>query len=224
MVRNTQSLPKFYEIVKKMIGKARTKRILDVGSGPSSSRFFRQLFPKAEIIGINIDKKASDLIEVNIKQIVCDCQDMSIFEDNYFNVVFSDHVIQRLYYPEKFLRECYRVLKPNGTNIILTKNLASWYNRLSLLFGYQPPDCTFSREFKNLGAHRFIFSTTYQPTLFTIRALKELLKKTGFKILDCEVINPIFKNQPFRRLRYLMKILPKNWRETIILKAVSIKS
>ena len=65
------------------------------------------------------------------------------FEDGSFDVVVSNQVIEHLFYPVKFLKEIYRILKLGGYAVISTENLASWDNIFSLIFGYTP----FSMEF-----------------------------------------------------------------------------
>lgn len=47
-------------------------------------------------------------------------------------------VIEHLFDIDRLLFEVKRMLKPGGIAVITTSNLASWYNRLSLLFGWQP--------------------------------------------------------------------------------------
>lgn len=40
--------------------------------------------------------------------------------------------------PDHMLDELYRVLKPKGICILITPNLAAWFNRFALPLGYQP--------------------------------------------------------------------------------------
>jgi SAM-dependent methyltransferase len=41
------------------------------------------------------------------------------FEDNFFDVIYSKSVIEHFYYPEKVVKEIYRVIKPGGLVITL---------------------------------------------------------------------------------------------------------
>jgi SAM-dependent methyltransferase len=41
------------------------------------------------------------------------------YPDNYFDVVYSKSVIEHFHYPERFVKEMYRVLKPGGLAITL---------------------------------------------------------------------------------------------------------
>ncbi len=48
------------------------------------------------------------------------------FEDNLFSYVFSEHMIEHLAYSQgtRMLKECHRILKPNGRIRISTPNLS----------------------------------------------------------------------------------------------------
>jgi SAM-dependent methyltransferase len=60
------------------------------------------------------------------------------FESDSMDVVVSNQVIEHLADTDTFVREIYRVLKPNGVAVTSTENLASWHNVLALTFGWQP--------------------------------------------------------------------------------------
>lgn len=59
--------------------------------------------------------------------------------DAQFDLVLANHVIEHLKELPWFFAEIARVLVPGGVAIIGCPNLASWHNRVALLFGYQPP-------------------------------------------------------------------------------------
>ena len=52
------------------------------------------------------------------------------FDDNTFDIIFSTHVIEHIHRKEinHFIKECYRILKPNGKNIICTPSLKKIVN------------------------------------------------------------------------------------------------
>jgi len=116
------------------------------------------------------------------------------FEDNFFDAVIALELIEHLYDPDHFLEEVYRVLKPSGYFILSTPNLASIHNRIALLFGFQPFSMNPSHRFR-IGHITDTFRLhKYDPDvgvkrefdhirLFTYRALKDLLKRYGFKVI-----------------------------------------
>jgi SAM-dependent methyltransferase len=60
------------------------------------------------------------------------------FEDQAFDAVVSNQVIEHLFDTDLFLTEALRVLRPGGVVVTSTENLASWHNVGSLLLGWQP--------------------------------------------------------------------------------------
>jgi ubiquinone/menaquinone biosynthesis C-methylase UbiE len=216
-------------IIRRMMEGLESKTILDIGSNSTTVDFLKEVFPQAEIYSLNIDKEAlkeTSKKHKDVKTVFCDCQDMRILKNNYFDLVFSSQVLEHVIYPEKCLHECHRILKKNGVMILTTPNLASWQNRLLLLLGYHPTNYTVSEEFKNLGFPKFIKKKNLydHPRVFTVRALKEILEETKFKILDLEVINHTYPGQQYKNLRFLLNIvLPGNWKENITVKCKPLK-
>jgi 2-polyprenyl-3-methyl-5-hydroxy-6-metoxy-1,4-benzoquinol methylase len=60
------------------------------------------------------------------------------FEDRSFQAVFAGEIIEHLVDTAAFVRELARVLAPGGLAVITTPNLASFENRVRLLFGTYP--------------------------------------------------------------------------------------
>ena len=80
-----------------------------------------------------------------------------------FRSVVASQVIEHLWNTDLFIKEMYRVLKPDGYSIISTPNLASWHNALYLLLGKQPETATVSDElysWKERPGHRRVFTAT----------------------------------------------------------------
>lgn len=101
-----------------------------------------------------------------------DLREKMPYEDNYFDIVSCQQVIEHLTDPEHLIKECYRVLKQDGLMILSTPNLASIGSRLRLLFGKYP---------LQLGpCKRWHFGHHYR--LFTLPILKQVLERNGFSI------------------------------------------
>ena len=60
------------------------------------------------------------------------------FGDAMFDCVFAGEVIEHLVDTDYFLEQIGRVLRPNGCVVLTTPNLASFENRVRLLFGLYP--------------------------------------------------------------------------------------
>ena len=83
------------------------------------------------------------------------------FDDEMFDVVFSKSVIEHLFDPENFMKECRRVLKPCGRIIIMTPD---WISQMKIFFD----DYT----------HR-------QP--YTVTGIGDILRIFGFKKTTAEI-------------------------------------
>ena len=142
-----------------------------------------------EIIGVDADEeRLNEAEKKGIAVVNHDLNDALPFKDNSFDVVISNQVIEHLYYPVKFMREVYRILKPKDYAVISTENLVSWDNLFALFFGYTP----FSIEFDNglykignpLSPHEK--ETIKKPfphvRVFAWKGLIELAKFVRFKI------------------------------------------
>lgn len=60
------------------------------------------------------------------------------FEDDTFELVHANQVIEHVKRLDHFALETKRVLQPGGHALICTENLASWHNIGALIPGYQP--------------------------------------------------------------------------------------
>lgn len=128
-----------------------TKKVLDIFSNTNSKKIlgrgdgnFSVLLKKAcnakEVYGIEISEKGVELARKNgVKAFQLDIdEEDSPFEDNYFDAVFAGSVIEYLFDPDHLLEGVRRVLKDRGLFVITFPNLASLYNRIVLLFSFQP--------------------------------------------------------------------------------------
>jgi SAM-dependent methyltransferase len=93
------------------------------------------------------------------------------------DVVIMSELIEHLVDPDSALEESWRVLKPGGTLLLSTPNMAAWYNRGLLALGVQPLFTevslrgVFGRPGSQVAGHL---------RLFTRRALVGLLAARGF--------------------------------------------
>jgi SAM-dependent methyltransferase len=107
------------------------------------------------------------------------------YEDESFDVVCANQVIEHVRGTDLFLTEVRRVLKPEGIACISTNNLSSWHNIVALALGFQPNPMHVSDE--------VIVGSPLNPErgwphedrgrvhvrLFTARALVELARHHG---------------------------------------------
>ncbi|HEY3185399.1 MAG TPA: methyltransferase domain-containing protein [Gaiellaceae bacterium] len=110
------------------------------------------------------------------------------YDDDSFDVVHSNQVIEHLEKTDVFVKEIRRVLRTTGYAIVSTNNLASWHNVFSLLLGMQPTPCHVSDE--------LVVGNRFDPKrgrehpekgfthlrVFAFEGLKELLELHGLAV------------------------------------------
>jgi len=162
------------------------KDVLEIacGSGDFAKKVIDR-FGLGKIYGVDISEQAIKLAgEKGVKGACLNLDNDNLsYQDIFFDTVICGEVIEHLVDPDHLLEEIYRVLKTDGYLLITTPNLASWYNRLLLLFGYQPFFTSISIRHtypKPLSIHSCGHLCSY-----TIGALKFLLGKYHFKTVKC---------------------------------------
>ena len=60
------------------------------------------------------------------------------FPDHKFKCIFGLSVLEHLLNPCRYLRECHRVLEDNGTLVILTPNISTYFTAMLILLGKMP--------------------------------------------------------------------------------------
>lgn len=104
---------------------------------------------------------------------LCDLSvDALPFENERFELIFAGEIIEHLVDTDKFLQDLARCLKPNGSLIITTPNLASFENRMRLIFGIYPEWVDWCTT-EGVGHVR----------AYTVKILKRQLVMHGFDIL-----------------------------------------
>jgi len=103
----------------------------------------KEAFPELEVEIYGIESKQASISMANDNGIISYQlnieKDPLPFEDEFFNVIIANHVIEHLKEVFWLFSEVSRVLKRNAIAIVGCPNLGSWHNRLALLIGLQPP-------------------------------------------------------------------------------------
>jgi ubiquinone/menaquinone biosynthesis C-methylase UbiE len=107
------------------------------------------------------------------------------FDNKTFDLVVMGEVIEHLPDPDMVIKEIHRVLKKNGKVIISTPNIASWANRILLMFGVQPL-YTETSSVMNLGRGLKILGQGGKVQghlkIFTSKSLQEIIELYGFQV------------------------------------------
>jgi SAM-dependent methyltransferase len=121
---------------------------------------------------------------INASCLDIDSEDLP-FEDSSFDVVYCGEIIEHVFDPDHLLIQVRRVLRRGGLCVLTTPNLAGWPNRLALFLGFQPYPMAVSPNHEGAGK-LFLSGEEGQwghLRVFTLRALKELIRGHGFAIL-----------------------------------------
>ena len=214
-----QDIPSLNGILKR-IKLPRAHRMLDLGCGYGGlTRYVANYLKISEIHGIDIDDAC--LEQAKLKGIHTYNLDLNSarlpFPDGFFDLVISFGVLEHLVFFDNQLRESFRVLAKGGYLIVAMPNLASYVNRIALLFGYQPRDIEISRElspgvlpFHDRGFLGHIHSAT-------LVALKQMLKYYGFHIIKVKPSSPYQVNKLVKVLDKIFSPFPSLSRRFIIL-------
>lgn len=148
-------------------------KILDVGCGMGGSSIYLAKHYDASVTGITLSAKQVEIAkrkaeENSIKNVSFKIEDallLESFSDNSFDIVWSLESCEQFFDKEMFLKQAYRVLKPDGKLM-----LATW--------------CSSQDEYEGRLAKKYqklcsAFDLPYMPT---IECYRELLNANHFSI------------------------------------------
>ena len=146
---------------------------------------------RVRLYGIEIvDERREMALQKGIIAQTGDLNEPFPFQDDFFEIVHANQVIEHLKDTDHFIKEIWRVLKPGGYAVICTENLSSWHNIFSLLCGWQPFSlsnvCEKRFQIGNpLAIHHGDAPTKPQSwqhhRVFAYRGLKEIFVAHGFE-------------------------------------------
>lgn len=185
-VDNNNASVKIIRNLLRRIPYASNNKILDVACGVST--LGKSFGDNVYGLDLNIES-AKHAAKHGIKFKLGNVENKWDFPNDYFDIVIASHIIEHVVNPDFLLLESKRVLKKGGILIIGTPNLASWFNRILLLFGIQPFFTEVSTQDKTLGL-KFTraFTKSRNPLghlrVFTYGALRDILELHTFKNIE----------------------------------------
>lgn len=189
-------------------------RVVDLGCGDGSfSIDIKKKIGCKEIYGVDIwDESIKKSEEKGLKVIKSDLNEKLPFDDEFFDIIVSNQVLEHLSYPIRFMKEIKRILKKDCIAVISTENLSSWDNIVALIFGWTPFSCEFDGFWKlgnPISPHNNEKLDNYPPhmRIFTYGGLKSAFEQIGFDIIDIKGSGYIpfdfMSNIDVRHCRYL---------------------
>tara|TARA_B100000686_G_C16710553_1_gene928857 strand:- start:276 stop:962 length:687 start_codon:yes stop_codon:yes gene_type:complete len=95
-----------------------------------------------DVTGLDISEEMQELLAGDgIEVRICDVERAAAlpFDSNSFDVIYSKSFLEHLYYPDNFLREAYRILKPGGRILCLVPDWESNYKIYFDDFSHRTP-------------------------------------------------------------------------------------
>ena len=191
-------------------------RVLDAGCG-RTTRLAGYRDRIAELVGVDIDSDASAENTTLDRFVVADLCAPLPFEDAYFDLVYANFVVEHLDVPEAAFREWHRVLRPDGSLILLTSNRASpLFAAASVL----PRRARVALKGAGAGViERDVIPTHYRAN--TPTRLAALVAQAGFTTVEISYVATLYRYAERTPLltsliRGFERFLPPRWRSTIV--------
>lgn len=164
--------------------------MLDLGCDAGGrTKWIAELIGAREVHGIEIaPHRAETAASRGVQVTLGDLSERFPYDDESFDIVVSNQVIEHVVDTDNFVREAFRVVRRGGLAVISTENLASWHNVGSLVLGWQPFSLTNISEAamavgNPLGVHRGETGEARgHLRVFAYRGLVELFALHGFSV------------------------------------------
>jgi len=197
------------------------EKMLDIGCGYGGlTKLVASYLSIPEVYGLDKDSERLKVAQKRVQVLKLDVEHGSPFPNDVFDLVTSFGVLEHLNYFDSFFQEAFRVLKAGGYILISIPNLASYVNRILLLFGYQPRDIEVSQKVVVGVAQTFYRrgSLPLKPIMhtrsITLRALKQLLEFYNFEVIAVRGGSPPLGNPSFKLLVKVLDLLT-SWRPSL---------
>ena len=158
----------------------KNSKLLELGSGRCD---FLNEFSNSGFYCEGLDREETSVKnEFGLKVKICDLEkERYPYDDNSFDIIYHKSVIEHLYDPTNFMKESYRILKPNGKHIILTPD---WHTQWK----------SFYEDF-----------THCRP--YNLMALSDLLKIYNYKNIEVENFFQLPIVWKYQKLKVICRLL-----------------
>jgi SAM-dependent methyltransferase len=95
--------------------------ILEIGAGAGKKVPYDFAKQAQRVIGVDMDPRVLD--NPNLDESLCIDFFENKFDDNTFDIIFANSVVEHIKYPQEFLTEIRRILKPSGYFFFKTPNM-----------------------------------------------------------------------------------------------------
>lgn len=150
------------------------QRLLDVGCG-NGAFLLRARSAGWGVMGLDFDVKAVEAATQRGLDVRLGGTDVLAYEHERFDIITLAHVIEHVHDPNRLLRDCFRLLKPDGYLWIETPNLEAQGHAL------------FGSNWRGLEPPRHL-------VLFTHSSLVHALEQVGFSAVTSQPYRPLCRS------------------------------
>ena len=151
--------------------------------------------PLRSVTGLDIVPERLEVAERRgIGSVLCDLGNIWPLQDDSYDLIHANQVIEHMASVDHFASETWRVLKQRGRAIISTESTSSWCNVGASALGWQMFSLTNVSSSRGsignpLALHRNAdggLSSWTHKTLFSFRGLSEFFEAHGFRVLKIQ--------------------------------------
>lgn len=160
------------------------KKVLDVGC--ATGRIAEKLKKEKDcyVVAVEINKEMAKIAKKRCDQvIVADAELLKRlnFPKGYFDIILFADLLEHCRNPEGILQNLRKYLTDRGYILVSIPNVANWEIRLKLLLG----------KFDYRGG---TILDDGHLRFFTLRSIKELIRKAGFEVIEVKSRNMVLKS------------------------------
>ena len=148
----------------------RSGRVLDAGCGPGYDTL-EMVELGADVIGIDLSQRALQRAYASNLRVVLGTPSTYPFADETFDVVVMSQLLEHVPDPVSALESTRRVLRPNGTLLVLCPNVRGAQRRL-------------------FGSHWANWHLPYHLWHFDAETATQLLERAGFQVTRASTVSP----------------------------------